>query len=165
MRAQARRQLEGVPLYDGEMSRLGTHRTYSAVICMFSTIGYAASRGELRTAIANMAARLEPGGVLVVEPWIFPDRYVEGHVGNDHIRTPDREIVRMSHSGRQDNVSVLTMHYLVGAADGIVHFSDVHMLSMFTRGEFIGAFKAARCDLDYAEPGFGRGLFIGVRRR
>ncbi len=166
MRAVARERLPGVTVHDGEMLTLATGRAYDAVICMFSTIGYAGgddgSVAGLRRAIRRMAAHLRPGGVLVIEPWMPRKRYVVGHVGADFTRTRERSIFRMSHSGLAgERVSVLTMRYLVGDRDGITQFTDVHTLTMFSRAQFRRAFAEAGCDsVDFLDPAFGRGLFI-----
>jgi SAM-dependent methyltransferase len=161
MRTAARARLDGISVADGTMESLATGRTYDAVVCLFSVIGYATS---LTTAISRMSSHLNPGGVLVVEPWLFPDRYEVGHVGNDFTKTDERTIFRMSHSGFADNVSVLTMNYLVGDESGITHFTDVHLLALHTQKAYEQAFVSAGCTVEYLAPVFGRGLFVGVRR-
>lgn len=172
MRVFADARLPGITVRDGEMGTLRTGRSYDAVTCLFSTIGYAGGAtgaiDGLRTAMARMAAHLRPGGVLVIEPWIFAERYVVGHVGSDFTRAGHRTIFRMSHSGLtgdHDRVSVLTMRYLVGDENGIAQFTDVHTLSMFSRPDFLTAFRTAGCDnVEFLDPAFGRGLFVATRR-
>jgi SAM-dependent methyltransferase len=161
MRELAEARLNGVPILDGSLDTLATGRTYDSVVCLFSVIGYAVS---LVNAVARLTAHLNPGGVLIVEPWLSPDTYDVGHVGGDFTRTAERSIFRMSHSGLDGNVSVLRMDYLVGTVDGVSHFTDEHRLRLSTRREYQAAFKAAGCTVEYLTPGFGRGLFIGVRR-
>ena len=161
MRAIAATALPDIPMHSDDMRGFSTGRSYDAVICMFSVIGYAGALTGLHSAIAAMAAHLNPGGVLVIEPWLFPDRYDDGHVGNDFTKTDRRVIFRMSHSGLAGRVSILTMHYLVGERGGVRHFSDVHRLTMFTRAEFAAAFAAAGLTCEFLEPVFGRGIFIG----
>ncbi len=160
MRALAEQRLPGVPILDGTVDTLATGRSYDSVICLFSVIGYA---DDLGNAIARMAGHLDPGGVLIVEPWLFPDRYDVGHVGNDFTKAGERAIFRMSHSGLDGDVSVLRMEYLVGTNEGITHFTDEHRLRLSTRRQYQAAFKKAGCTVEYLTPGFGRGLFIGVR--
>jgi SAM-dependent methyltransferase len=161
MRAIASARLDGIRIHDGDLDTLDIGRTYDAVTCMFSVIGYASS---LATAIGRMAAHVNPGGVLVIEPWLFPDRYAVGHIGSDFTRNDRRAIFRMSHSGLDGSLSVLTMNYLVGTPEGVQHFADVHRLALHTRAEYERAFTAAGCTVDYLSPAFGRGLFVGVRR-
>jgi len=159
MRAIAARRLPGVPILDGEVESLATGSRYDVVVCLFSVIGYARS---LRRAIGRLAAHVRPGGVLIVEPWMSPEQFDDGHVGNDFARVGDRAIFRMSHSRRDGTVSVLTMHYLVGTGSGVAHFSDVHRLTMSTEGEYRAAFAAAGCTPVHMWPAFGRGLWIAT---
>jgi SAM-dependent methyltransferase len=161
MRLVAAGRLDGITLIDADVESLATGRTYDSVICMFSVIGYERS---LSTAVERLAAHLNPGGVLIVEPWLFPDRYEVGHIGNDFTRYGQRAIFRMSHSGLDGRTSVLTMNYLVGDPDGVHHFSDVHLMTLSSQVEYEQAFTAAGLTVEYQTPGFGRGLFIGVRR-
>jgi SAM-dependent methyltransferase len=172
MRARAIARLGGgVPVHDADMRDIRLDRQFDAVTCMFSAIGYAGgpdgSTAQLRKALDAMAAHLPTGGVLVVEPWLDPSQYAIGHIGNDFTRTDERAIYRMSHSGvhpDHPHVSVLTMDYLIGTAAGITHFTDVHVMSMFTTAELAAAFEAAGCRPEFVDPGFGRGVVVGVRR-
>jgi dTDP-3-amino-3,4,6-trideoxy-alpha-D-glucopyranose N,N-dimethyltransferase len=165
MRAIAATRLPGVTVHDGDMRTLTTGRRYDAVICMFSAIGYVGGAtgavAGLRASIERMAAHLEPGGVLIVEPWVAPDRFVVGHVGSDYTHVGDRSIFRMSHSSVDGRVSVLTFHYLVGSPAGIDHFAGVDLLTMFTDAEYVEAFTAAGLRGKHVRAGFVRGLYVG----
>ena len=55
-------------------------RRFDVVLCLFSSIGYARDEERLRAAVAAMASHLEPVGLLVVEPWLAPEAWREGHV-------------------------------------------------------------------------------------
>jgi hypothetical protein len=128
MRTRAEIRVPFATVYDSALPDLDVPRQYDSVICMFSTIGYVGgddgSTERLNAAIASMASRLTHGGVLIVEPWMYADRYRVGHVGSDFIRTSaGRALFRMSPSGIRGNVSVLTMQYVVGDATGVRTFS------------------------------------------
>jgi SAM-dependent methyltransferase len=172
MRAIAEARLPGVPLIDQDARTLRLGRRFDAVVCMFATIGYIGGRSgdidALNSAIAAMARHVEPGGVLVVEPWMTPARYSVGHIGTDFTNKDGRTIFRMSHSGfdpAYPRVSVVAMHYLVGTPDGIDHTTDVHYMSMYSEQEFRHAFAAAGCSVRLVDPGFGHGVYVGVRAR
>lgn len=169
MRTIARQRLPGVTIHDGDMRVLSTGRRYDAVVCMFSAIGYVGGiTGDvtaLYASIERMASHLDPGGQLIVEPWIASERYVVGHIGSDFARANGRSIFRMSHSGvagADCRVSVLTFHYVVGSATGITHFTGVDHLTMFTHDEFTDAFAAAGLESSLLSPEFGRGLYLAV---
>jgi SAM-dependent methyltransferase len=168
MRARAANRVPRATLYPVALPDLDIDSRYDAVICMFSTIGYVGgadgSTRNLDAAVAGMARCLTDAGVLIVEPWMYANRYRVGHVGSDFIRTPDgRMLFRMSHSGIQGNVSVLTMQYVVGDADGVHSFSDTHLMTMYTPEDFRRAFTAAGLTVEFVDPGFGRGVVVGAR--
>jgi dTDP-3-amino-3,4,6-trideoxy-alpha-D-glucopyranose N,N-dimethyltransferase len=170
MREVAAGRLPGVPLHAADMRTFRTGRWYSAVVCMFSVIGYAGGPdgdvSGLRGAVASMAAHLEPGGVLVVEPWLDPTAFTVGQVGTDVTREGGSTLVRMSHSALRGRVSVLTFHYLAGGPGGLRHFTDVHELTLFTREEYLDALAAAGVAASYVDdPTFRRGLIVGTRER
>ena len=59
----ARTRLPGVPFTNADMRTFDLGRTFDAVTCLFSSIGYLADLDELSTAVRRMAAHLAPGGV------------------------------------------------------------------------------------------------------
>ncbi|MGW6603269.1 class I SAM-dependent methyltransferase [Streptomyces sp. NPDC055036] len=165
MRELARRRLPGTPLHDADMRDFDLGRTFSAVSCLFCAIGYVGGVPEMRGAIGSMARHLAPGGVLVVEPWWFPERFIEGYVGADLARENGRTIARVSHSTRHGRSTVMEVRFTVADADGIREFTEIDLITLFTREEYERAFMDAGCSVEYLPgPPTGRGVFIGVRR-
>lgn len=160
----ARRRLPGVPLHAGDMRDFSLGRTFDAVVCMFCSIGYLGTVEEMRAAVSSMAAHLPSGGVLVIEPWWFPDDHVEGYVAGDLGRENGLTVARISHSTLQGRATRMEVRFLVGDVSGIREFTEIDVLTLFTKEEYTEAFAAAGCSVEYL-PGAptGRGLFVGVR--
>ena len=141
---------------------LGQH--FDAVTCLFSAIGYVKTVPRLGQAVRSMARHLEPGGVLIIEPWFGPDSW---HVGTVHavfVDKPGLKIARMSISEREDRLSCNEFHYLVATTDGVRHFTERHELGLFTQEEYTQAFSASGLDVMFDFDGLtGRGLYIGTR--
>ena len=57
------------------MRTVNLGRTFDAVTCLFSSVGYLCDAGELASAVGRMAAHLAPGGVLVIDGWVRPDAW------------------------------------------------------------------------------------------
>jgi SAM-dependent methyltransferase len=96
----------------GDMTDFYLNRTYDVVTCLFSAIGYVRTVARLEQAISCMARHVRLGGVLLVEPWFVPDQWQPGtqfihagQVGKD-------KVCRMSLSLREENRSVILLHYL-----------------------------------------------------
>ncbi|MGW6783954.1 class I SAM-dependent DNA methyltransferase [Streptomyces sp. NPDC054987] len=165
MLAVAARLNPGVPLTQGDMRDFRLGRTFSAVTCMFSSVGYLETAADLDAAIANLAAHLEPGGVLVVEPWWCPESFRPGWVGADVVRSGERTISRVSHTVRDGRNSRMEVHYTVAdPLAGIEHFTDTHVMTLFERTEYRDAFLRAGLEPSYVRHElYGPGLFVATR--
>jgi SAM-dependent methyltransferase len=163
MLAVARERLPAVVFHEGDMASFDLGRRFDAVVCMFSSIGYVRTEERLRSAIASMARHLEPGGVLVVEPWLSPDVWLDRHVGAVFVDEPELKIARMNISQRQIEVSILDFEYLVGTPDRVEHFTERHELGLFTVEQYLDAFRAAGLEADHDREGpMGRGLYVAT---
>ena len=76
--AIAQERLPDVPFTAADMRTFDLGRTFDAVTCMFSSVGYLRDDADLAEAIARMAAHLGPGGVLIVDGWVRPDAWWPG---------------------------------------------------------------------------------------
>ena len=161
--AVARTRLPGVELHQGDMTTFDLGRTFDAVTCMFSSIGYVGTLDGLDAAVGRMAAHLAPGGVLVVEPWLLPDGFQDGHLSTLFVDEPDIAVARMSISHKEGRRSWFDMEHLVGSADGVEHFVEHHELGLFTVEEQLAAFERAGLSVEHDPEGpMGRGLYVGV---
>ena len=117
MLGEAQRNLPEVTLVEADMRTLSLDRTFDAVVCLFSSIGYLRSPEELDQAVGAMAGHLSPGGVLIIDGWIRPDAWISGGTTQVTVASSDEvEVVRMSRSERQGDKTYLEMHHLVGTA-------------------------------------------------
>ncbi|MDH2428945.1 class I SAM-dependent methyltransferase [Sphaerisporangium sp. TRM90804] len=162
----ARKRLPDVPLHQGDMKDFSLDRRFDAVTCLFSSIGYLEDPGQLNAALRCFGRHLNPGGVIVVEPWWFPENALSGTVMGDVVKVDGRTIARLSHTVVVGRAHRMSAQYLVADADsGIRHFTDLHMLSLFTRQEYEAAFaEAGVTSVDFIETGRDRpGLLVGVK--
>jgi len=158
----ARERLPNVPLHEGDMADFDLGKRFDAVVCMFSSIGYVRTAERLRSAVSSMARHLEPGGVLVVEPWLSPEVWVDRHVGAVFVDQPELKIARMNVGEREGNLSIFEFEYLVGTPNGLERFNERHELGLFTVEQYLEAFRAAGLEVDHDPEGpMGRGLYIG----
>ena len=134
---EARRRLPGDTFVEGDMRSFRLLRTFDAVSCLFSSIGYMSSERDLHDAVATMATHLRPGGVLVIDGWIRPDAWNEDVP--IHLLTAVDETVtvaRMSRSRREGPTTFLEMHHLIGSPDGIEYAVDTHVLTLFDASRY-----------------------------
>jgi len=160
--AVARDRLPGVGLHCADMVDFRLPRRFDVVACLFSAIAYVRTLDRMQAAVATMAAHLQPGGLLVIEPWFDPERYWTGTITANHVDAPDLKIAWMYTSKREDMQSVLDIHYLVGTPEHVEHFTEEHRMGLFTHEQYLSAFRAAGVEPHYDSTGlFNRGLYWG----
>ncbi len=158
----ARARLPDVPFHLGDMRTFNLGRQFDVVTCLFSSIGYMTTMEDLLHALANMAGHLAPDGVMLVEPWLAPDDFDPDHVPRPMTAEGDGfTVVRMNDSRKQGRLSTMRFHYLVGRPGKVDHFTEDHVLGLFTVDEMAAAFAAAGLSAEFdAEGLMGRGLWI-----
>ena len=95
MLAIARKRSPGVRFRQGTLVDFDLHRRFDVVTCLFGSIGYAKTLEGLRKAVRCMAHHLRPDGVLIVEPWVTPGRFITGRVVFDRVDDGDLKVARM----------------------------------------------------------------------
>jgi hypothetical protein len=149
MRTAAERRLAGVVVHAGDMRDFRIGRTFSAVTCLFSAIGYARSVDELNRTLGRLAAHVEPGGVLVLEPWFTPDQWTAGSVHAGRADDGRRHVARTCYSHRSGTTSTMTMDYLLGDSEtgiGIRRWTEEHVMTLFTNRQYRRAIRRAGFD-------------------
>ena len=164
--AIARERCPGVVLHQGDMTSFALGQKYDVVTCLFSSIGYVVRPDRLRQSVAAMTQHLTDDGLLVIEPWFYPEQYWVGHLAANFVDEPDVKVAWMYLQQVQDRVSVLDIQYLVGTPDGVESFSERHEVGLFTDEEYRQAIEACGLAVEYDREGlFGRGMYIGRRNK
>ena len=157
----ARRRCPGVAFHETDMADFSLEGRFDVVTCLFSSIGYVRTEDRMRSAILCMRRHLNPGGVVLVEPWFEPEAYWTGTITANHVDEDDLKIAWMYTSERDGLVSVLDIHYLVGRPTGIETFRERHELGLFTEQQHLEAFGDAGLQARHEAGGpFGRGLYV-----
>jgi SAM-dependent methyltransferase len=158
----ARERCPGVELHEGDMAAFTLPRRYDVIICLFSSIAYVRTLDRMRAALANFSRHLNPGGLVLVEPWFTPETYWTDTLTGNVADHGDFKIYWMYTSRRVDRLSVLDIHYLVGQPSGVEHFTERHEMGLFTHAEYLDAFRDAGLEPEHEAIGrFRRGLYLG----
>jgi SAM-dependent methyltransferase len=160
----ARERCPDVSFNSGDMRVFDLGRRFDAVVCLFSSIAYCRSPAELAQAIGRMATHTNPGGLVIVEPFLPPEKFKPGHLGAVFVDRPDLKIARINTSAVEDHTAVMVFHYLIGSAGDVQHFTERHAMSLFSDQHYLDAFARAGLRATYDSDGLmGRGLYIGIR--
>jgi SAM-dependent methyltransferase len=166
MLAVARKRLPGVPLHEADMRTLDLGRSFDAVICLFSSIGYLTDPAEMRSAVARLAAHVAPGGVLILDGWVRPDDWRESFRPEPDIaQDGEALVVRLAFIRRERNITDMDMHHMVQTAEGIDYFVENHRLALTPTEDYVSAVETAglvaRVIPDYMP---GRDRIVGLRK-
>ena len=164
MLAAAAARLPEVALHAADMRTFRLDRRFDAVVCLFSAIGYMRSLDDLAVAVANMGEHLQPGGVLVVEPWFEPDGWHDGAVFSEATKAGGLAVSRVSRSWREGDESVIEMLYAVATPERTSSFTELHRMGLFTVDQQLDVYRAAGFSVEHETPGLtGRGLILAVK--
>jgi len=142
--AIARKRLPAVPFTEADMRTFDLARSFDAVTCLFSSVGYLHDDAELAQAVRRMAAHLAPGGVLVVDGWVRPDAWWPGTNVHAVAETADGvAAARVARTWREGDRTVLDMRYLIATEDGFEQEQEIHTLTLFGDEAYRAAFAAA----------------------
>ena len=162
--AQAR--LPDVPFTEADMRTFDLGRTFDAVTCLFSSVGYLRDEADLAEAVTRMAAHLGPGGVLIVDGWVRREAWWPGTNVQALAETADGvAAARVARTWREGDRSVLDMRYLIATADnGFEQEQERHELTLFSDEAYRAAFEAASLEPEVvASPMQDRDRYVAVR--
>lgn len=164
----ARRKVKGVQFRRADMVTLDLKRSFDAVVCLFSAIGYVRTKARLRRAMRSLSRHLKPGGVLLIDPWFTKATFKRGAPHLDVYSGPRLKVARLSLSEVRGDISRLDFHYAVAAwGKPVRHYVDRHELGLFSHDLMLAEMRAAGLRAKHLKRGLrkGRGLYIGVKRR
>ncbi|MCP2167706.1 class I SAM-dependent methyltransferase [Goodfellowiella coeruleoviolacea] len=164
MREIAESRVPGLVVHPHDMREIAVDREFDVVTCLFFAVTYMPTPEDLATAIAAMARCLAPRGVLIVEPWWFTDRFIDGYVGGHMSKEDGRVVSRITHSVREGDRVRMTIRFVVADRTGIDGFTETEVVSLFTEDDYHRAFQRAGLVGEYL-PGWvnGTGLFVAQR--
>jgi len=167
MLAVASERVPEVPVHPGDFTDFDLGTTFDAVTCLFSSIGYAHTPGRLDAAIAAMARHLSPGGVLVVEPWLTPEKIRSPWVRLHTVEDEDWVLARTSRHVYDPGAGISDMEftYIVTTIDGSETFVERHLMGVYPPERLMEAAKSAGLTAEFDPVGtyLERGLLIAVR--
>jgi SAM-dependent methyltransferase len=159
--AQARRRCPDVPFHRADMTDFDLGRRFDVVTCLFSSIAYLRTRTNFVRAVESMRAHLEPGGVLIIEPFFPPDRFWTGTITANHGEADDIRVAWMYTSERDGDLGVLDIHYLVGTPERVEYFRERLEQGLFPHELYVRTFVRLGLTSEFDEEGLrSRGLYL-----
>jgi ubiquinone/menaquinone biosynthesis C-methylase UbiE len=160
----ARKKHPDVVFDRGDMTSFKLKNRFDVITCLFSAIGHVKTKPRMRRAVRVMASHLQPGGLMILEPWITPADFRKGIVGFNSVDKPNLKIARINIGKVRGPVSELEFHYLIGTSSKVQHIVDRELMGLWTNEEYLDAFRDAGLEVVFDTEGLmGRGLYLGVK--
>jgi SAM-dependent methyltransferase len=158
----ARARLPGAALHQADMRSFDLGRTFDVVTCLSSSIAWMRTPDDLSQAIRTMARHLASGGLLVIEPWDFPEDATSQEPWVTTAEANDHRVALMETTVLEGETWVQETHYLDWTlARGIEHWVDTHELGAFSKADYVASLEEAGLGVDFDSFGLlGRGLFL-----
>jgi len=161
----ARDRCPDVPLHVADMLTFSLEHSFDVITCLFSSIAYVKTLSNLNQAVSQMAAHLNQGGLLFVEPWVSPENYWLGRITANFVDQAELKIAWMYTSEIEGTVSIFDINYLVGTPEGVSYFTERHEMGLFTVEEYKEAFCKAGLEVEFDPKGlFNRGLYTARKK-
>jgi ubiquinone/menaquinone biosynthesis C-methylase UbiE len=159
----ARKKCPEVTFHQGDMVDFKLTGKFDIVTCLFSSISYVKTADNLTRTLASMVRHLHPGGIIVIEPWLKPEKYWTDRLVANFVDEPELKISWMYIGRLEGKIVISDVNYLVGTPQSIQHFTERHEMGLFTHEEYLEAFRESGIQVQYDSEGlFGYGIYIGV---
>lgn len=154
-----------VALHRADMNDFELPRRFDVITCLWGTIAYTVTLGRLADVADRMAVHLQDRGIVIVEPWLTPERFDDPGVTTvttDQDEQPSLTVVTAT--SRHDDVATLRRLYVAARPGSIETVEEHHELGLFTAAEYRRSFENAGFTVDWDNAGLAdRGLMVGVR--
>jgi trans-aconitate methyltransferase len=165
MLRRARERLPDVPLHRADMRTFDVGVSFDVVVCLSSSIACMQTKSDLIDAVGAMARHTNEDGLLIIEPWDFPEEANE-QPWLKTAETDDRAVALLETTTLRGKTWQQETHYLMWSRDrGIEHLTESQTLGASSKADHEAAFARSGLSVEFdAEGLLGRGLFIGGRR-
>jgi ubiquinone/menaquinone biosynthesis C-methylase UbiE len=151
--------------YKKDMIDFNLGKQYDIITCLFSSIGYVKNYENLLNTIKCFYKHIKDKGILIIEPWFTPENFHPDTLHMNIVNEENLKLCRIGKSVKNDNLSIMEMHYLVGKETEFKHFSEIHKMALFTIDEMIRAFETAGFFAKYNPKGItDRGVYIAKKK-
>lgn len=160
----ARQKLPGTLFFKADMAEFVVETKFDVIISLFSAISYVRTVHRLNQTLMTFGQHLEPGGIVIIEPWYTPEEF-EAHRHDVMFgERPDFRACRMRESFVNNRVAWITDHVLISTGDKVTYQVSRHEFGLFTNAEISSAMRRAGLEISYVDRGLsGIGIHVGVK--
>jgi hypothetical protein len=125
------------------MTDLKLRKWFDIIVCLFSSIGYVKTKGNLKRTLKSFSQHLKPGGIVVIDPWRSKTDFRPGTCLSTY-ESGDFKIAVLAEARMRGDLSITDDHYLLSEKnEDIRYFVDRHELGLFDSKDMREAMKEA----------------------
>jgi SAM-dependent methyltransferase len=162
MLALARHKFPDIEFHLGDMVDFAIGKKFDVLVCLWGSIGFMRTPGNLKKALANFSAHLKPGGVLLLTPWSTREEFEPGIVV-ESVKHPDVRLACMENVKRKaPGLVEVDFHHLIGRDGKVTYHQQSIDIGLFSRQQYLDAIAGAGLELMeyYRGPEIRMGAFI-----
>lgn len=159
----ARARVPGARIWQASMADFDVEAPYDAITCLFSAIGHLLDEATLRAAARCFHDALRPGGVLIIEPWLTPEKWDAGRPFAVSHNAGNFSVARVNFADRRDDFAIMDMHWTVAERGRPIERFVEHLeLWLCTEQTMHAALTSAGLEAKFEANGLmkDRGLWI-----
>lgn len=126
----ARQKVKDVEFIEGDMRQLKIGKKFDAVLCLFSSIAYNPSYGELEQTLKNFYYHLKEDGILVFDNAFWKETFVRGHSTVNTVDEENLKLARFSNSQVTEKNLKIVFTYLIKENERLDFDIDEHVLGI-----------------------------------
>ena len=162
----ARQNIPEIAFKQADMTKLNLKQKFDIITCLFSSIGYLRTESNLKEALLNFSKHLNPGGVVIIEPWLPAPCFRLSAPWTTKYEGKNIKIVRKCTPETENGFSILNMDFTVEKNGKVQTYNDKHILGFFSAEKTLTFMCNAGLEAIFLSRGLCRdskGLFVGIK--
>lgn len=163
----ARKRLVETTLKRADMRAFDLGQQFDVVLCLFSSIANLKNSRELQQTMKNFSRHMNPGGLLILEPYLHADEFRQTESRLFTYDSPGLKVARIDVPKRRGNKTILDFHWLIGEKGKHVKYisHDYHELTVFSNQQYVESLRLAGLKPRFleADESAGGPLYLGIK--
>jgi SAM-dependent methyltransferase len=151
-----------ITFIQSDMITLDIKQRFDIITCLFGSISHLPDTKSLHSAVSVFANHLVPGGIVIIEPFLFWEDVLPNHVSMVTVDEPKIKLARISTPTRDGDYLLLDFHFIIGNPGNVRYYHDPHKMFLYSKEMFETTITTVGLEYHYVKPEWARsGLVIG----
>ncbi|MDF1537724.1 MAG: class I SAM-dependent methyltransferase [Candidatus Thorarchaeota archaeon] len=125
----AKDRFKDVQFFQQNMTTMHVGMKFDIITCLFGAIGHLTTEKEISSTMQSFSNHLNPGGVVIIEPFLTEEKIHPWSIGLLTLDNPDIKVARVNASRMEGNILYLNFHFLIATKEGVEHFVYIIVVS------------------------------------